>query len=206
MAAFAFQNVVQNIDYIRLDSAVVEQDGGDALLLDASRLQTGSQIAVIYRYQTALSELRAIAVRSSLTTRVRNAEVTIGAAMSAWIESLEGPAQGSPADARFFDKFPEVFQYRLRRLAVLPLRAGEDLQGLLTFGRSEADAFDSTAIAAGQRAARLLTSALERDSRRHLTEEQAYLPLRNSFSSSPAGSAVRRPSAHDLFDHTLLVK
>lgn len=200
MAAFAFQNVVQSIGYIRLDSAVAEKERDDALLLDAACLQTGSQIAVVYAYQAELSELKAIAARSSLTTRVKNAGVTVNSAMSTWIEALEAPVQGSPADGAFFEKFPEVFQYHLKRLAVLPLRAGDELLGLLTLGRSEEDAFDPAAVAAGQRAARLLTAVLERDAlrrklaerkvmerakgilqnRRHLTEEQAYLLLRNN--------------------------
>jgi ANTAR domain len=200
MAALAFQNIIQTIGYIRLDTSVAETDRDDALLLDAARVHTGSQVAVIYGHRGETSELKAIAARSSIETRVKNAGVTIGPAMSEWIESLAGPIQLSLADGAFFERFPEVFQYHLKRLLIVPLRAG-DLLGLLTLGRVYDEAgFDAAQIQIAQRAGRLLTAVYERDwlqhkllerklverakgilqERRRLTEEQAYLLLRNS--------------------------
>jgi GAF domain-containing protein len=199
MAALAFRNSIQTIDYIRLDTSTAETDRDNAFLLDATRLQTGSQTAVVYAYQAEDFELKGIAARSSIASRVRDAAVTIGAEMSERIESLPGPVQGSPVDARFFERFPEVFQYHLKRLAVVPLRAG-NLLGLLTLGRAEETSFNPSELETAQRAARLLAAVRERDSlqqdlldrklverargilqrRRRLSGEQAYRLMRNS--------------------------
>jgi GAF domain-containing protein len=116
------------------------------------------------------------------------------------LENLSGPAQGKPPLDPFFEKFPEVIQHRLERVLVTPLRGAEDLLGILTIGRSEDRDFDAAAIDVAQRSARLLTAVIERDSlqqklaerklverakgilqrRRKLSEEQAYLMLRNT--------------------------
>ena len=98
-----------------------------------------------------------------------------------------------------FERFPEVFQYHLKRLAVVPLRAG-NLLGLLTLGRAEETSFNPSELETAQRAARLLAAVRERDSlqqdlldrklverargilqrRRRLSAEQAYRLMRNS--------------------------
>lgn len=199
MAAYAFHNDVPAIDSIRLDTKVAEADGNHAFLLEAVRSMTGSQVAVVYHYGKEAAELKASAVRSTVETRVKDASVTVGAAMSRWIESLEQPIVGARGDCGYFEKFPEAFQYRLRNMAVLPLRTSDGLRGLLTLGRIGETAFDPAAVAAGEGAARLLTAVLERDSLRQklverkvverakgilqergrLTEEQAYLSLRS---------------------------
>jgi GAF domain-containing protein len=198
MAALAFRNSIQTIDYIRLDTSTAESDKDNAFLLEATRLQTGAQTAVVYARQGAEFELKGIAARSSIASRVKDAAVTIDAEMSERIESLPGPVQGSPIDARFFERFPEVFQYHLKRLAVVPLRAGK-LLGLLTLGRSEETSFNASDLETAQRAARLLAALRERDSlqqdlldrklverasrilqrRRRLSEERAYRLMRD---------------------------
>jgi GAF domain-containing protein len=126
--------------------------------------------------------------------------VTLSHPTSQWIESLAGPVQGKPAAEPNFEKFPEVLQYQLKHLLVVPLRTKNHLLGLLTLGRPNGASFDSAAIAVAQRAGRLLVAVLERDSlqqkllerklverakgilqqRRRLSEEQAYLLLRNN--------------------------
>ncbi len=143
--------------------------------------------------------MKGIAARSSIASRVKDAAVTIGVEMSERIASLPGPVQGSPVDGRFFERFPEVFQYHLKRLAVVPLRAG-NLLGLLTLGRAEESSFNPSELETAQRAARLLAVVRERDSlqqdlldrklverakgilqrRRRLSEEQAYRLMRNN--------------------------
>ncbi len=199
MAALAFRNTVQTIDQIRLDASTAETDRDNAFLLDATRLQTRSQTAVIYTWQSGVFELNAIAARSSIASSVNETAVTIAAEMSERIESLAGPVQGSPGDGYFFEKFPEVFQYGLKRLAVVPLRPGR-LLGLLTLGRSEQTSFNPAELETAERAARMLAAVREREAlrlnllerklveratailqrRRRLSEEQAYRLMRNN--------------------------
>lgn len=199
MSAITFPAVRQAIEYIRLDSAVAaDASRDDSFLLDAAQHRTNSQTAVVYALRVEASELKAVAVRSCVETRVKDAGVSINAAINNWIERLPGLVQGSPAGGAFFERFPEVLQFRLKRLAVLPLRAGE-LMGLLTLGRAAEESFKSEEIDTAYRVGRLLTAVLERDSlqqkllerklverakgilqhRRRLSEEQAYLLLRN---------------------------
>jgi transcriptional regulator with GAF, ATPase, and Fis domain len=200
MAAFGLQASVQPRYYIRLDSSVAERETDHTLLLDASRLHTDSQTAVIYGFRPETSELNAIAARSSGAARVKDVGVTLSPATSQWFESLAGPVQGTPSSEPNFEKFPEVLQYQLKRLIVVPLRTEDDIFGLLTLGRRADDAFDQTALEVAHRAGRVLTAVLERDSlqqklqerklverakgilqqRRRLSEEQAYHLLRNN--------------------------
>jgi GAF domain-containing protein len=200
MAAFALQNIIQTRYYFRLDSTVADTETDHALLLDATRLQTGSETAVLYAFDPETSEVNAISARSSIAPRVKDVGVTLSNAASQWLESLAGPAQGQPASEANLEKFPEVLQYHLKRLVIVPLRTENHLLGFLTLGRLVEIAFDAPAIELAQRAGRLLTAVLERDSlqkkllerklverakgilqqRRKLSEEQAYLLLRNN--------------------------
>jgi hypothetical protein len=199
MAAFAFQDFIQTRHYIRLDSAVAETETDHALLLDVVKLRTDSQTAVIYAFQPETSELNAIAARSGIAARVKDVGVTLSPVTTQWIESLAEPVQGMPRNEPNFEKFPEVLQYQLKRLAIVPLRT-DALLGLLTLGRAADTSFDEPSIEVAKRAGRLLTGLLERDSlhhklmerklverakgilqqRRRLSEEQAYLLLRNN--------------------------
>jgi GAF domain-containing protein len=200
MAAFALQSISQTRYYIRSDSGITETETDYALLLDAVRLQTGSETAALYELQPETSEFNATTSRSSIAARVKDVGVTLSAATSRWIESLAGPTQGRPAAEPNFEKFPEVLQYRLKRLAIVPLRTENDRLGLLTLGRPTETTFEPAAIKEAQRASRLLTAVLERNTlqqklverklverakgiiqqRRKLSEEQAYLLLRNN--------------------------
>ncbi len=200
MAAFALQQIAQTRYYIRLDSSVAGTDTDHTLLLDAARLHTDSQTAVIYGLQPETSELTAFAAKSGSAAFIKDVGVTLSAATSQWFESLAAPAQGIPSSAPNFEKFPEVLQYRLKRLIVVPLRTENDIFGLLTLGRVADAGFDLLAVEVAQRAGRLLTAVLERNSlqqkllerklverakgilqqRRRLSEEQAYLLLRNN--------------------------
>lgn len=199
MAALAFRNTVQTIEHIRLDTSTAENDWDNAFLLDAARFQTGSQTAVIYNWQSGVFELNAIAARSSIASSMKETAVTIGPEISELIESLARPVQGSPGEAHFFEKFPEVFQYGLKRLAVVPLRAGR-LLGLLTLGRSAETSFHPAELETAERAARLLAAVREGEvlrqdvlerklverakdilqRRRRLSEEQAYRLMRSN--------------------------
>jgi hypothetical protein len=200
MAAFALQHISQTRYYIRLDSVVAETETDYGLLLDAVRFQTGSETAAIYELQSQISEFNAITSRSSIAARVKDVGVTLSSATSQWIESLAGPTQGRPAAEPNFERFPEVLQYQLKRLVIVPLRTENDRLGLLTLGRPTETTFEPAAIKVAQRAGRLLTAVLERNSlqqklverklverakgilqqRRKLSEEQAYFLLRNN--------------------------
>jgi GAF domain-containing protein len=199
MAAFASQQITQTRYYIRLDSSVAGTDTDQTLLLDAARLHTDSQAAVIYGFQPDASELNAVAVRSASAASIKEVGVTLSGATSQWVKSLAGPVQGSPSAEPNFEKFPEVLQYQLKRLIVVPLRTENNLFGLLTLGRLADADFDQRAVEVVQRAGRLLTAVQERDSlqqellerklierakgilqkRRKLSEEQAYILLHN---------------------------
>lgn len=200
MAAFALQPIIQTRYFVRLDSTVAGTETDHALLLDGARQQTGTQTAVIYGLQSETAELNAVSVRSSIAARVKDVGVTLSAATSQWIESVTGAIQGRPATDLHFEKFPEVLQYNLNRVIVAPLRTENHFFGLLTLGRTIDAPFDQPALEVAQRAGRLLTAVLERDSlqhkllerklverakgilqqRRKLSEEQAYLLLRNN--------------------------
>jgi GAF domain-containing protein len=200
MAAFALQEIIPTRYYIRLDSTVAETDTDHAFLLDAVRLQTGSQTAVLYGFEAETSEVNAVAARSGSAARVKDVGVTLSHATGRWIESLGGPVQGRPAGEPDFERFPEVLQYQVKRLVIVPLRTQDNLLGLLTLGRSAETSFEPAAMDVARRAGRLLTAVLERDSlqqrllerklverakgilqqRRKLSEEQAYLLLRNN--------------------------
>ena len=205
MAAFALQPISSQTNvpsryYVRLDSSVAGRETDHTFLLDASRLHTDSETAVIYGFQPETSELNAVAARSSGAARVKDVGVTLSAATSRWFESLAGPAQGAPPSEPNFEKFPEVLQYQLKRLIVVPLRTGDDILGLLTLGRVADTAFDQPALEVAYRVGRVLTAVLERDAlqqklaerklverakgilqqRRRLSEEQAYILLHNT--------------------------
>ena len=203
MAAFSLYNQSlyrRRATISALDSSVAGRETDHTFLLDASRLRTDSETAVIYRFQPETSELIAIAARSSSAARVKDVGVTLSPATSQWLESLAGPAQGTPSTEPNFEKFPEVLQYQLKRLIVVPLRTENEIFGLLTLGRFVGSAFDQPALEVAHGVGRVLTAVLERDSlrqkllerklverakgilqqRRRLSEEQAYLLLRNN--------------------------
>jgi hypothetical protein len=200
MAALAFQNTAQGNYYIRLDARLTEIETDHSLLLDAVRLQTNSQTAVLYEFQPETLELNAITARSSTAASVKEVGITLSLGTSRWLESITAPVQGSPAADPNFEKFPEVFQFKLSRLIIVALRTESELLGFMALGRSADVDFDIRAIEVSQRAGRLLTAVLERDSlqqkllerklverakgilqqRRRLSEEQAYLLLRGN--------------------------
>jgi GAF domain-containing protein len=200
MAAFAFQNVISTRYYIHLDSAIAGRETDYSFLLDASRTHTQSQTAVVYTFEPETFEVSAIAVRSSIAARLKDVGVTLSGSTSNWLDSLASPVQGRPGAEPNFEKFPEALQYQLKRLAVVPLRNEDTLFGLLSLGRSSEDRFEPKELDVAQRAGRLLTALLERDTlqqklaerklverakgilqqRRRLSEEQAYLMLRNN--------------------------
>jgi GAF domain-containing protein len=200
MAAFAFQNVISTRYYVRLDSGLAGWETDYAFLLDASRSHTESQTAVVYTFEPETFEVNAIAVRSSIAARLKDVGVTLSGSTSHWLDSLANAVQGKPAAEPNFEKFPEALQYQVKRLAIVPLRTENTLFGLLTLGRASEDSFDPKEMDIAQRAGRLFTALLERDTlqqklaerklverakgilqqRRRLSEEEAYLMLRNN--------------------------
>lgn len=192
----------QNIqpDYcIRLDSSLAKLETDCGWLLDAVRVETRSETAVLYEVSRKISDVSAVVVRSSIAARVKDVGVKLGSATNEWIHALTGPAQSMAAGEPNFGKFPEVVQFGLKRLLIAPLRTEDRSFGLLTLGRSVESEFDPSAIEVAHRTARLLTAVLEHDflqeellerklverargilqERRRLSEQQAYLALRN---------------------------
>ncbi len=91
MAAFALQQIAQTRYYIRLDSSVAGTDTDHTLLLDAARLHTDSQTAVIYGLQPETSELTAFAAKSGSAAFIKDVGVTLSAATSQWFEVSSRP-------------------------------------------------------------------------------------------------------------------
>ena len=199
MANFAFEEITQSHYYIRLESRVTGLETVHTPVLHAVRAQTQAATAVIYEMQPEALELNAIAASSDLEPAIRDAGATLSIATSRWLEKLANVVQGIPGQEWNFEKFPEALQFHLQRLAVVPLRIEERLLGLLTVGRTNETPFDSSEIELASRFGRLLTLVLERDllqqkllerklierakgilqQRRRVSEEQAYLLLRN---------------------------
>jgi GAF domain-containing protein len=203
MAALALQNIGPENYYIRLDLEAVQNGTDYDLLLDAILDQTESQTGTIYSFEPETLELNAVAVRASVEPHLNNVGTTLSRDTTRWLLSLACAVHGRPASEPNFSRFPETLQYRVERLAIVPLRSENNLFGLLTVGRTTETPFDSAPLEFVQRAGRLLTALLERDTlrqklaerklverakgilqqRRRLSEEQAYLLLRNSSRS-----------------------
>ncbi len=200
MASLAIEPVNRRRYYIRLNTAAAEIDSDLTIALEGAIAKTGGAVAVAYRLDAEAGEFNAVARRTDLPARVPDVGATLSDATSQWLEDLSGTAQGKPSVDPFFEKFPEVIQHRLERVLVTPLRGAEELLGILTIGRTQDRDFDDDAIEVAQRSARLLSAVIERDSlqqklaerklverakgilqrRRKLSEEQAYLMLRNT--------------------------
>jgi GAF domain-containing protein len=183
-----------------LNTAAAELDSDLTITLEAAVLKTDGEVAVVYGFDAAAGEFNAVARHADLPVRVPDVGATLSDATTRWLEHLGAPAQGKPSLDSYFEKFPEVIQHRLERLMVTPLRGAEELLGILTIGRSRDRDFDEDAIEVARRSARMLSAVIERDSllrklaerklverakgilqrRRKLSEEQAYLILRNT--------------------------
>jgi GAF domain-containing protein len=180
------------VDSIQLDWTSVQSN----VLADEIRSGTGADTAVIYLLLPGNGELRAIAAQAAIQTRVKKASVTVGYAMSHWIDTLVGPAQGRVAEGPFLDRFPEAMQYRLKQQAIFPLRLGE-LLGVMTIGRTSGMRFSRDEMETAVRAARRLATALGRDSRRHEVSERIWIQraveiLRRAQAEGPLCAAGER--------------
>jgi len=191
------ENREQSRYRVRLASSVAQVDTDRAWLLDAMLVETNSHAGVLYEFPWEF-EVNSVVAVSGIAARGKTARVSLSSKRSHWIDALVEPVQGKPGDSNF-EEFPEVLQYGLKSLVTAPLRTEDHLLGLLTLGRSVEVDFDQTAIKVIHRMARLLTAILERDflqkrllerklverakgilrHRRRLSEEQAYLFLRN---------------------------
>lgn len=200
MATSAAEQAGKKRLYIRLNAAMADLDSDLTIALDGAVLKTDSDLAVVYSFNRESGEFNAVARHSDLPVRVPDVGATLSESTSEWLENLGEPAQGTPSQDAFFEKLPEVIQHRIARVLVAPLRGADGLLGILTLGRSEDVEFDEEAIRTAERSARLLAAAIERDSlqqklaerklverakgilqrRRRLSEEQAYLTLRNT--------------------------
>ena len=200
MAILAIEQSNRRRFYIRLNGAAADLDSDLTIALDAAVLKAGADVAIVYVLNSETDELNAVARHADLPVRVPDVGATLSDSTSQWLEDLSEPGQGNPSHDPFFEKLPEVIQHRLERVLVAPLRGTEELLGILTLGRSEDREFDEPAIRIAERSARLLAAVVERDSlqrklverklverakgilqrRRRLSEEQAYLMLRNT--------------------------
>jgi GAF domain-containing protein len=181
-------------------SATADIDSDLTIALFASVVKTSAEVGVVYRLDTEVGRLEAVARQSTLTSPAADFDTTLSGAASNWLEDLTEPVQGKPSRDQLFQEFPEVIQHGLGCVLVAPLMGVEGLLGILILGRrSGSGDFDVDAVGVARRSASLLAAALERDSlqqklqerklmerakgilqsRRRLSEHQAYLFLRS---------------------------
>jgi hypothetical protein len=158
-------------------------------VIEDFRSRTGADIAVLYLLLPGSSELRAIAAQSAIQTRMKKASSTIGAAMSYWIDSLDGFAEGRVAEDPFFERFPEAMQHRLKHLAIFPLRhfsqPHRELLGLLVIGRCFEGRFGDLETEAAQLGAEHLAAELGQDSLRHHLSERMWIERAKEILHNP---------------------
>lgn len=185
---------------VRSVSATADIDSDLTIALFASVVKADAEVGVVYRLDADAGRLDAVARQTTLTSQVKDFEVTLSGAASDWLENLTDPVQGKPERDRLFQEFPDVVQHGLECVLVVPLSGVEGMLGVLILGRrSGSREFDADAVGVARRSAGLLSAALERDSLqqklqerklmerakgilqsgRRLSEHQAYLFLRS---------------------------
>jgi GAF domain-containing protein len=199
LAAFTIQSAHQPRYYLRLNTATIGAETDFSLPLSAALSRIGAETAIVYRFSPETLEFNAVDARFTIPPLMLDTGFTFGPEASHWLETLNAPAVGQPAAQANFEKFPEAFPYRIRHLLVIPLRAGDELLGLFSLGRSTEAGFAKDAAVVAHTPGRLLGAILERDllrrklaerklverakgilqRRRRLSEEHAYLQLRN---------------------------
>ena len=170
-----------------------------AVILEPLLNRTGAHGATLYGVDEETGVFRAIAARSVAAPEIPELGVVMSEEASAILRYGPQPFQTSRAGDERFANLPEVLQHGLNRVLVFALRSGENLLGVLTVGRTEADPFTEEQIGAAHPIARVAGAVLERDAlqtalkerkiierakgllqRRHrLSEEGAYLLLKN---------------------------
>jgi hypothetical protein len=206
MAAFAFRHRVQTIDFIHLDWSAVEGSENGFPVIEDIRSRTRADTAVLYLLLPETCELRMVAAQSGIQTRVKKSSATIGAAMSHWIDSLDGFAQGRVAEDPFFERFPEAMQHRLNQLAIFPLRhfsqQHRGLLGLLAIGRTFEGCFGHRELEAAQHTAQRLAAALGQDSLRHRVSEHRWIGRAKEILRQPEPTAgVQSPPKSSTMFH-----
>ena len=186
--------------YIRVDAPSAEAETDFDPLLSTLISQSRSDVLAIYRFDQDSKEFKAAAIRSGIQPLIRNAGVTLTEAASSWLFGLNEPAQGNAGNDERLERFPERLQFGVETILVVSFRSGEKLLGILTLSRRHGGAFDAEAVNLARRTARLIAAVIERDDlhqvlrerkvverakgilqqRRGLSEERAYLLLRNT--------------------------
>ena len=194
MPASAYGKKIPLIDSIHLDWGTAI---GSSRIEDI-RARAGADTAVLYLLLSESCELRAIAAQSAIETRVRKASSTIGAAVSYWIDSLDGFAQGRVAEDPFLERFPEAMQHRLKQLAIFPLRhispQPGGLLGLLVLGRAFDGRFGNRETEAAQHSAEWLAGALAQDTFRSHVSERLWIERAREILRRPEpGTAEQSP-------------
>jgi transcriptional regulator with GAF, ATPase, and Fis domain len=199
--------------YLRVDITSAEVESDFDPLLNTLAAQSRSDALTIYRFNPEANEFNAAAVGASAQPLIRNAGVTLTASASAWLSGLTEPAQGNATTDERFERFPERLQFGVEAILAVPLRGNERLLGLLTLSRREAGHFDAEVVQLAKRTARLIAAVIERDDlqqvlrerkvverakgilqqRRGLSEERAYVLLRNTSRRSRNGGFNGRP-------------
>lgn len=196
MAALTFPTQSHKVDSIHLDWGSVPE--GEDGFPDIRSLMA-ADTAVLYLMAPESCELRAIAARCGVPTRVKKASSTIGITMSDWIEALEGPTQGHVSDGPFLERFPEAMQHRLKQLAIFPLRHGE-LVGLLTIGRISETSFQPVETAAAECVARRLATVIGQNPLRYQVSDRLWISrvkeILRTHSGPPAKARMPVPPSH----------
>ncbi len=193
-------NVLPIRTYIRWSAREVQDFTTDFNpLLDLWSERTGAESAVIYQHDPETSEYFAVASRYPETPRVQEIGLTLTESASGWLARLAAPEQGSSVTDPRFERFPESVQTGLETLLVLPLTGDGVHLGIAVLGRRKG-LFPADTLALASRIAQLAAAVLERDvltrklrerklierakgivqQRRGLSEEHAYLLLRNT--------------------------
>jgi GAF domain-containing protein len=192
-----------------LNAAEVAVTGRDLAFILGSLLgRVNAASAVVYRHDEESGEFRAVAARVDVVPRIPELGVTLSLTATAALRHSEQPFQTSTETDPRFAGMPEVLQYGLKRLLVIPLRDRDGLLGLMTIGRASDEDFNSRTVQFVLPVARVVEAVIERDALQEelrsrklmerakgilqsggMSEEDAYLQLRRQ------SRQLRRPMA-----------
>jgi hypothetical protein len=183
---------------LRLDPGSFEADSDFSLALERTLSNLEVSVAVAYRFDNKMRDFAAVAWHSCIAPPSRVVSSELSPAGTQYLRELEVPVQCA-AGEELFESFPETRHCDLDRIVIIPLFVRDNIRGLLTVGVPRGEAFPRGELEEALVGARLLRLVFERDDlernlasrklverakgilqrTRRLTEEEAYLALRN---------------------------